>query len=414
MNTKSSSTPNKPLLLPLMIVLWALAMSALVWGGGLLGWQIFRIAVVAVAAASVILLTLRFSRWGSVVSILLSTVAFTLAIVFGAYWYLKTGFSWRVAVGIVSFLNGVMLLVLGSRQLVTGISKWWLVLTIPLTVIIVPVLTFTMTQPVIATNIPRIALGKASPADYSLPVKEISFISSDGVNLGGWYIPSANTCAVVLRHGSGSNGADVLAQAAVLVKHGYAVLITDARGHGRSGGAAMDFGWYGDADIKGAVDYLVNEGEIAAGKIAVVGMSMGGEEAIGALAADSRIAVVIAEGATGRTDVDKAWYKDVYGFRGSLQMGLEWAEYSIADLLTGAKKPISLIKAAADAAPRPLLLITAGKVDDELYAAKYIKQDLANVTIWTVPGAGHTQGLSVAPADWENNVIGFLDKALGN
>ncbi len=94
-------------------------------------------------------------------------------------------------------------------------------------------------------------------------------------------------------------------------------------------------------------------------------------------------------------------------------MALEWAQYSLADLLTDASKPISLSDAACAAAPRPILMITAGEVEDELHAANYFKQHSPeSVTIWTVPGAGHTQGLSIAPAEWEHTVTGFLNNSL--
>jgi len=65
------------------------------------------------------------------------------------------------------------------------------------------------------------------------------------------------------------------------------------------------------------------------------------------------------------------------------------------------------------ASPRPLLLIAAGEVEDEQYTAAYIqKQAPLSVFIWTVPGSGHTGGLSTAPVEWEVTVIGFLDRAL--
>jgi uncharacterized protein len=413
MNAKSPDTRRRPLWLPLMEGLWGLIMCALVGADGPPMWRIFRIAIVAVVTAVVILLTMRFPRWGAVIAILLSSLALTLGIAFGLYWLMKAGFSWRVAVGLLSIVVWGLLLVLGSRQLVSGISRWWLFLTIPLTVIIVPFLAWTIMPAVLATNEPPIMIGDTTPQDYGLSAQEVSFKAADGVELGGWYIPSVNRGAVVLRHGSGSTGSDVLAQAAVLAKHGYGVLITDARGHGLSSGKAMDFGWYGDADISGAVDFLVDQPDVDPSLIAIVGLSMGGEEAIGAAAADSRIVAVVAEGATGRTDADKAWMKDIYGFQGSIQMGLEWAEYSITDMLTGAGKPIALIDAVKDISPHPVMLITAGEVEDELHAAEYMQQGAPDVTIWTIPGAGHTQGLSVAPAEWEKRVIGFLDTAMG-
>jgi dienelactone hydrolase len=175
----------------------------------------------------------------------------------------------------------------------------------------------------------------------------------------------------------------------------------------------MDFGWYGDADIDAAVSFLLNQTEVDSQKIAVVGLSMGGEEAVGAIAGNAHIAAVVAEGVTARTEADKTWYRDIYGFRGSIQVGLEWLEYTFTDLLTDATKPISLAQAVTRV-QRPVLLITAGKIEDEQYTAAYLHQQAPDtVTVWNIPEAGHIQGLSVAPAEWEAAVTGFLEKALG-
>ena len=66
----------------------------------------------------------------------------------------------------------------------------------------------------------------------------------------------------------------MLGQAAVLARHGYGTLLLDTRSHGRSGGHAMDFGWWGDRDIAAAVSFLGRQPGVQAGKIAVLGESM--------------------------------------------------------------------------------------------------------------------------------------------
>jgi len=125
------------------------------------------------------------------------------------------------------------------------------------------------------------------------------------------------------------------------------------------------------------------------------------------------VRAVVAEGVTARTDADKSWLPDAYGIRGGIQLGLERIEYSLADLLTSASKPEALADAALAAAPRPVLLIVAGEVSDEGHAASHIRDRApANVSVWTVEGAGHTGGLSAAPAEWESTVVAFLDTAL--
>ena len=109
-------------------------------------------------------------------------------------------------------------------------------------------------------------------------------MTADGVRLSAWHVPSANGAAVVLRHGATSTRSNTLDEMVVLARHGYGVLATDARGHGRSGGMAMDWGWLGDLDTAAAVTYLSRRPDVDAHRIAVPGLSLGGEEALGAAA----------------------------------------------------------------------------------------------------------------------------------
>jgi dienelactone hydrolase len=149
-------------------------------------------------------------------------------------------------------------------------------------------------------------------------------------------------------------------------------------------------------------------------RIGVVGLSMGGEEAIGAAAADPRIRAVVAEGASQRTAADKQWLSDVYGVAGALQEQLDRVTYSVTDLLTPADPPTALRRAAELAAPVPMLLIAGGAVPDEQNAAQWIQAGSPDtVSVWVVPGAGPIAGLRTDPEQWTDQVTDFLDEALG-
>jgi pimeloyl-ACP methyl ester carboxylesterase len=229
-------------------------------------------------------------------------------------------------------------------------------------------------------------------------------------------VPSRNGASVVLLHGAGSPRTAVLDQASTLGAHGYGVLLLDARGHGNSAGRGMDFGWYGERDVAAALDFVAGRPGVASDRIGVVGLSMGGEVAIGAAGSDPRVRTVVAEGATNRVAADKG-YLAAYGVRGQIQRGIDWATYAVAGLLTAAPQPPPLRESAADAqsdgTPTPMLLITAGNVDTERLAATYIEQAAPEaVEIWTVPGSGHTGGLRTDPEEWERRVVGFLAASL--
>ena len=315
--------------------------------------------------------------------------------------------------GVACLASGLFLLGIGSAASVRVLPGWWKLLIVPLALVLLLFVLYPIPNALYATNVPRPAVGAATPADRGLPYQDAWFATADGVTLSGWYVPSTNGAAVVLLHGASSTRSAVLDHAAVLGRHGYGVLLFDARGHGRSGGQAMDFGWFGDQDIAAALSYLEARPEIDAQRLGAVGMSMGGEQAVGAAATDARIRAVVAEGVTGRTAADKGWLPRHW--RGWIQRGIDAVLYGTTDLLTEASPPIRLRDAVAEAAPRPVLLIAGGAVlgNAEVDADNWIRAASPDtVQLWVVPDTGHTAALRTQPQQWEARVIGFLDAAL--
>lgn len=326
--------------------------------------------------------------------------------------HLSHGLSLASVLAVALTVAGLLLLVVLSRS-VWRRHGWPTRLTmVPATLLLVALALLTLGQAVAATVVPRGTLG-ATPRDVGLGFVDLRLRTADGVDLAGWYVPSSNGAAVVLLHGAGSTRSDVLDRARVLAGRGYGVLLVDARGHGASGGRAMDFGWWGDLDVRAAVDGLVSRPDVTDGRIAVVGLSMGGEEAIGALASDRRIRAVVAEGATHRVAADRDWLVDRHGARGWVQVQLDRLTYALADLLTPASPPGTLRESVARAAPRPVLLVAAADRPDEKEAADAIAAASPHdVAVWVAPG-GHTAALAASPQEWVRRVGGFLDSALG-
>ena len=307
------------------------------------GWTATRVGLIALLTV----MAWKSARqpWRSLVRVVIGVSGIVVGMGIGVVHLLRAGDVTLAVAGLAALGSGLVLMGYEILAAVRGLRRRWQVAGVGGALLALVLVCWTFVPAVMATNVPRPELGVATPATYGLSARDVVFETEDRVRVAGWYVPSSNGAAVVLRHGAGSTRSDVLAHAAAISRGGYGVLLTDARGHGQSGGRAMDFGWHGDLDVRAAVTFLTEQPDVDPDRIGVVGMSMGGEEAIGAAAADPRIRGVVAEGATGRTDSDKAWLSDTYGARGSLQEGIEWLRFQLADALTSAHKPISLADA---------------------------------------------------------------------
>ena len=345
-------------------------------------------------------------------AVLVGTVAVGIGAGIGLPYASEGGTALVTTAALLCLAVGVALVVWGAIGICRRLHGWVRVPAIAgIAIVAVPVaLAFAMATA--TTYVPRVALGSETPSDRGLDYRDVAFEASDGVTLAGWYLPSSNGAAVILLHGAHSTRSAVLDHAAVLAADGYGVLLFDARGHGESSGRAMELGWYGDRDVTGAVSFVASQPDVTAA-IGVIGLSMGGEEAIGAAAADGRIHAVVAEGATNRVAGDLEWLADEYGLRGWVQQRVDWLRFSLTDLLTPASPPITLRQAVEQAAPTPFLLITAGNVEDESVAARHLAAaSPSTVAVWNVPDTAHTRALATHPTEWESRVTSFLARSL--
>jgi len=239
-----------------------------------------------------------------IVALLVGTAATAAGAGIGIRYLQKTGLSLGTVVGLVLLAVGLVALGYAVRSAWALLHGWWRLVLLPAGLVLLPVL-FSTALAVMFTVVPPTTLGAGTPADEGLDYRDVTFETPDGVTQSGWFVPSSNGSALVVRHGSGSTRTATLDQAGVLGQEGYGLLLVDARGHGLSEGRGMDLGWYGDQDIIGAVDFLAEQPGVDPTRIGLLGLSMGGEEAVGAAAADPRIKAVVAEGVTGRTAADR-------------------------------------------------------------------------------------------------------------
>ena len=375
-------------------------------------WQVIRAVVAAAVVGTGWLGVQRGGLQRIAAGLALAWLAVPVGIGIGVPHLAAVGLSVATVAGVLVLFGGLTVF---STALIAVARRAGRVLAVPASagaVIVLIVMGFTLGQAVAATNVPRTDLGSRTPADEGLAFRDVTFPAADGTPLSGWFVPGLSEANVVLLHGAGSTRSNVLDHAVALAGQGLGVLLFDARGHGRSGGRAMDFGWFGDDDIDGAIQFLVNEPGVDPARVAVVGLSMGGEQALGAAATNPSIRAVVAEGATNRVAGDKAWLSDVYGVRGTVTEGIGVLTTCFADLLTSAGPPVELREAVRRGVPT--LLIAGGAIADEVHAGRYLQSaSPATVELWVAPDTPHTAALRMHPDEWTTRVTSFLSEALG-
>jgi len=113
------------------------------------------------------------------------------------------------------------------------------------------------------------------PGNIGLSFENVSFETTDGLKLSGWFIPCEGARGVILFcHGNAGNISHRLDSIQIFHRLGLAVFIFDYRGYGQSEGKPSESGTY--RDVEAAWHYLVEERQVSPGKIVVFGRSLGG------------------------------------------------------------------------------------------------------------------------------------------
>ncbi|MBC8466839.1 MAG: alpha/beta hydrolase, partial [Deltaproteobacteria bacterium] len=113
-----------------------------------------------------------------------------------------------------------------------------------------------------------------SPGEVGLPYESVKLVTSDNVQLDGWFIPAPQTQGVVLFfHGNAGNISHRLDSLHLLNKLRLSTLIFDYRGYGRSQGKPSEQGTYLDAEA--AWQHLTQERGVPSQQIILFGRSLG-------------------------------------------------------------------------------------------------------------------------------------------
>jgi hypothetical protein len=238
--------------------------------------------------------------------------------------------------------------------------------------------------------------------------ENVTFTTTDGLELEGWYIPSRNGAAVVAF--PGRKGPQ--AKARMLARHGYGVLLFDRRGEGRSDGEPNAWGWGGDTDVKAAVDYLQTRPDVDPRRIGGIGLSVGGEMMIEAASDTDDLAAIVSEGAGARSTTEDMDHDDPALGKWTLGLALSAVKTAAVAVSSNQAPPANLRELAAKV-EQPMLLIAAPNAPTgEALNRGYAKAAGDSATLWEIPESGHVGGMTARPEEYERRVVGFFDRAL--
>ena len=236
---------------------------------------------------------------------------------------------------------------------------------------------------------------------------EVTFRTSDGLELAGWYIPSRNGAAVIAF--PGRKGPQKHAR--MLARHGYGVLLFDRRGEGASEGDPEALGWISDRDVDAATAFLARRPEIDPDRIGGIGLSVGGEVLLQAAARSSRLKAVVSEGAGIRSIREELDLPGAMRWAAAPQWSVSTAATAI---FSNHGPPPNLKDLVGRIAPRPVFLIYArdGQGGEQELNPGFYAAARQPKTLWGIAGSAHTGGISVRPQEYERRVVSFFDRAL--
>ncbi|MGB0063893.1 MAG: alpha/beta fold hydrolase [Terracidiphilus sp.] len=258
----------------------------------------------------------------------------------------------------------------------------------------------------------------ATAQNHSAILRQVQVTADDGAILWAWQIvpQSANGDAVILLHGIADNRAGMLGPAEMLLRHGYSVLLPDARAQGVSGGTLATYGFLEAGDLKDWFNWLL--AQQVPHCIYAVGESMGAAQLLISLRIDRGFCAVVAESSF--ASFREASYVRIGEWFGSgpwlgrtllrpvVETGILYARWRYGADLNKANP------AQAVAASHIPVLLIHGRADKNMppYNSETIlaasQGHNPGVSLWEPANAGHCGAMGAEPAEFESRVVGWF------
>ena len=262
---------------------------------------------------------------------------------------------------------------------------------------------------VLTDNDEAAACSFASQLDSDL--EDVSLTTPDAITLNAWAIhphhPNGN--AVILLHGLGDNRLGMAGYAELLLIHGFAVLLPDARAHGASGGTLATYGLLERNDVHQWFDFLLEHDHPQC--IFGLGESMGAAELLQSLSVEPRFCAVAAESSF------SSFREIAYDRMGQRFHLGPWVGRIVlrpvveaAFLYVRLKYHVDMKQVSPEdsvAGTHVSVLLIHGQIDGNIPSRHSLLICARNpkVLLWRVPNSDHCGALSAAPQEFERRLL---------
>jgi uncharacterized protein len=246
-------------------------------------------------------------------------------------------------------------------------------------------------------------------------LEPLEITANDGIPLRAWTVVPAqgNGNTVLLLHGVTDNRLGMAGYAQFFVRHGYTVLMPDARAHGASGGTIATYGLRESNDIHLWIDWIEEHQHPTC--IFGMGESMGAALLLQSLRGEHRFCAVIAESSFANArEVEAERLANFVGmppwFGNTVLRPVVWSGFIYSRLRYGINLDNASPERAVEGVTVPILLIHGtNDINIRPWHSRQIASHNPRIVLWEVPGAIHTGAWNAAPAEFEHRVADWFE-----
>ncbi|MBD3252810.1 prolyl oligopeptidase family serine peptidase [Candidatus Pacearchaeota archaeon] len=271
-----------------------------------------------------------------------------------------------------------------------------------LIIIVAMVLIISLFNFIVSIHPPRF-YDDATPDDYGMDYRRISFTTDDGLEIRGWLIDSKKANGtVIIGHGYPFDKGNILHVAKFLYPD-YNLLFYDHRYFGESDGRITTVGYKEPLDVESAVRAVRKKyGE---NPVALYGFSL---SASAMLMEDEKVDAIVAD--SPYASLDKM-VRQSYRIFGPLKFPFVFTTNFLSVIFFG-KTPGSISSAKAVEKSDIPILVIHGEKDSQISVenSRILKKTNPNIELWIVENADHGQAYSLKREEYERKIKDFLRK----